>query len=51
MLALYRAGKLAMGLKDLATAEQYLTELAGLDFGYRDIAECLDKLNRLRKNT
>jgi len=49
-LALYRAGKLAMGLKDLELAEKYLTELAGLDFGYRDVGECLDKLNRLRNN-
>jgi tetratricopeptide (TPR) repeat protein len=47
-LALYRAGKLALGLKDLDTAETYLTELAGLDFGYKDVAESLDKLGRLR---
>jgi Flp pilus assembly protein TadD len=49
-LALYRAGKLALGLKDLERAEKHLTELAGIDYGYRDVAACLDKLNRLRNN-
>ena len=49
-LALYRAGKLALGLRDLDPAEKYLTELAGLDYGYKDVAECLDKVTRLRDN-
>ena len=49
-LALYRAGKLAKGLKNLETAEKYLTELAGLDFGYKDVAGLLDKLAQLRDN-
>jgi len=49
-LALYRAGKLAMGLKDLQAAEKYLTELAELDFGYKDVAACLDKLSQMRHN-
>lgn len=43
-LALYRAGVLATELKDLEKAEKYLTELAAMDFGYRDVAERLDKL-------
>jgi tetratricopeptide (TPR) repeat protein len=47
-LALYRAGVLASGLKDLEKAENYLTELAGLDFGYKDVSERLDKLAHSR---
>lgn len=47
-LALYRAGVLAMGLKEWNDAERYLTELASLDFGYKDVAERLDKLNHFR---
>ncbi|MCA9102765.1 MAG: tetratricopeptide repeat protein [Planctomycetales bacterium] len=42
--ALYLAGRLAEGLKDLAKAEKHYTALAGLDFGYRDVAERLDKI-------
>jgi tetratricopeptide (TPR) repeat protein len=42
--ALYRAGVLASGLDDLDSARKYLSMLAGLDFGYRDVAQRLDKL-------
>ena len=42
--ALYRAGVLASGLGDADTARKHLATLAGLDFGYRDVAERLDKL-------
>ena len=42
--ALYRAGVLAAGLKDRETAQKHLSAVAGLDFGYRDVAERLDKL-------
>ncbi len=42
--ALYRAGVLAGGLDDLDAARKYLSILAGLDFGYRDVAQRLDKL-------
>jgi tetratricopeptide (TPR) repeat protein len=42
--ALYRAGVLAMGLEDTDAAQKYLSTLAGLDFGYRDVAQRLDKL-------
>jgi hypothetical protein len=48
--ALYLAGRLAMGLKDLEAAEKYLTTLAGLDFTYRDAPALLDKIAKLREN-
>jgi tetratricopeptide (TPR) repeat protein len=47
-LALYRAGVLAMALKDLAKADRFLSELAGMDFGYKDVAARLDKLREIR---
>ena len=46
-LALYRAGVLATELKDRERAEKHLTELAAIDFGYRDVADRLDKLATL----
>jgi tetratricopeptide (TPR) repeat protein len=46
--ALYRAGVLATGLNDTDAAQKYLGTLAGLDFGYRDVAERLDKLGPAR---
>jgi tetratricopeptide (TPR) repeat protein len=42
--ALYRAGVLAAGLDDPDSARKYLSLLAEMDFGYRDVAERLDKL-------
>ena len=48
--ALYLAGRLAMGLKDVDTAEKYLATLAGLDFAYKDVSTLLDKIARLREN-
>jgi tetratricopeptide (TPR) repeat protein len=47
-LALYRAGVLATGLRELDRAERHFSELAGLDYGYRDVADRLDKITRLR---
>jgi tetratricopeptide (TPR) repeat protein len=47
-LALYRAGVLALELNDREKAEKHLTQLAAIDFGYRDVAERLDKLAALR---
>ena len=47
-LALYRAGVLAAEFKDLERAEKYLTRLAAIDFGYRDVADRLDKLAQFR---
>jgi len=45
-LALYRAGWLAKGLKEWETSEKYLTELAGLDFGYKDVSALLDEVSK-----
>jgi hypothetical protein len=47
-LALYRAGVLAAELGDRDRAEKHLTQLAAIDFGYRDVADRLDKLAALR---
>ncbi len=49
-LALYRAGVLATGMRELDRAERHLTELAGLDFAYRDVSDRLDKINKLRNS-
>jgi Tfp pilus assembly protein PilF len=49
--ALYRIGVLAMDKlapPDLDRAEKYLTELAGYDFGYKDVSERLDKIAKMR---
>jgi tetratricopeptide (TPR) repeat protein len=46
--ALYRAGVLAAGLKDFDSAQKHLSTVAGLDFGYRDVAQRLDKLRTAR---
>jgi len=48
--ALYRAGVLDGGLEDIDASLKYLSTLAGLDFGYRDVAQRLDKLNSIRDN-
>ncbi len=48
--AYYLAGRLAMFLGDLPTAEKYLSYLAGLDFTYKDVSKLLDKLAKLREN-
>lgn len=50
-LALYRAGVLATGLKDYETAKKHLSRLAGIDFGYRDVAARLDKLGSIGETT
>ena len=60
-LALYRAGKLALGLAEkylgagdsqgaaeLERAEKYLNELAAMEFGYKDVPQLLDKTAKLR---
>ncbi|MBX7167338.1 MAG: hypothetical protein K1X74_13490 [Pirellulales bacterium] len=47
-LAMYRAGRLALGMSDLDVAEKQLTELAGYDFAYRDVPALLDKIRELR---
>lgn len=47
--ALYRAGRLALSLKDAVKAEDYLTKLAGMDFGYQDVGDLLEKCRKLRE--
>lgn len=49
--ALYRAGVLATGLEDYDTAKKHLSALAGVDFGYRDVAARLDKLSSIGDST
>ncbi len=48
--ALYLAGKIAVHVKDIEAAEKHLGALAGLDFGYKDVAQWLDKLAKLRED-
>lgn len=48
--AMYKAGRLAAGLKQWEPAEKYFNELAARDFGYRDVAEWLDKIREMREN-
>ena len=47
-LALYRAGVLSMAVKDLEKADKYLSELASREFGYKDVAQRLDKIAKMR---
>ena len=49
-VCLYLAGKLALFMKSYDSSEKYLTELAGMDFGYKDVADLLDKLNKFRED-
>ena len=42
--ALYKAGKLALGLNDLAKAEKHLGVVASMDFSYRNVSVLLDKI-------
>lgn len=50
-LVLYRAGVVAMDrLKDYEKAEKHLTAVAGLDFGYKDVSDRLDKLHKIRED-
>ncbi|MFM7520213.1 MAG: tetratricopeptide repeat protein [Planctomycetota bacterium] len=46
--ALYRAGVLAAGMGDPDAARKHLSTLAGIDFGYRDVAQRLDKLSSVK---
>ena len=48
--ALYAAGTLAVHMKELDLAEKYLTQLANLDYGYKDVSKWLDKINQLRED-
>jgi tetratricopeptide (TPR) repeat protein len=46
-LALYRAGVLAHGLKDAASAVKYLSQLVEMDAQYKDAADRLDKARQI----
>lgn len=48
--ALYRAAKLAFGLKTFDVAEKHATTLAGIDFGYKEVAALLDKITKMRED-
>ncbi len=48
MKALYRAGVLSIGLKELDKAEAFLRELARIDDNYQDVAARLDKIKQIR---
>jgi hypothetical protein len=39
---------LAAELNEREKAEKHLTELAAVDFGFRDVADRLDKLAKIR---
>ena len=45
--ALYNAGRLARDMKDYSAALGYFTELAGLEYGYKDVAELLESTRNL----
>jgi tetratricopeptide (TPR) repeat protein len=47
--ALYLAGRLALALNDVDAAQSHLSVLAGVDFGYRDVAVLLNKIAGLRR--
>jgi tetratricopeptide (TPR) repeat protein len=49
-LALYRCGTLAYVMKDIDLAEKHLTDVASLDFGYKDVAKWLEKIAQARNN-
>jgi tetratricopeptide (TPR) repeat protein len=46
---LYLTGQLALYLKDLDAAEQYLSDLANIDFAYKDVAGLLEKVSQARQ--
>lgn len=48
--ALYDAGRLAMTLKHLDTADRLLNRLAEMDFSYKDVSALLDQITEMRKN-
>lgn len=46
----YKAGRLAEFLKEWDSAEKHYNTLARVDFAYKDVAERLDKILRIREN-
>lgn len=49
-LALYRAGVLATGMRELDAAEGHFLKLAELDATYKDVPDRLDKVRRIRNS-
>ncbi len=47
---LYNAARLAAGLGDFATAEQYANRLAGIDYSYKNVGDLLDKISKRLQN-
>ena len=45
-LALYRAGWLNMKLRDNENAQKFFSQLASIDFGYRDVSSLLDEVSK-----
>ena len=48
---LYLAGKLAVYLGDLDNGEKWLSELAKMDFAYKDVPALLDRIVQMRQNS
>ncbi|MDO5309365.1 MAG: hypothetical protein Q4G03_07730 [Planctomycetia bacterium] len=49
--AFYYGARLALGLKDLVVADQFASQLASIDFSYKDVATLLDKITKARNNS
>ncbi len=47
---LYLGGKLAVYLGDLDNGEKWLSELAKMDFAYKDVSALLDRIVQMRQN-
>ena len=45
-LSLYRAGWLHMKLRDNARAQTFFSQLASIDFGFRDVSSLLDEVSK-----
>ena len=48
--ALYLAARLAYGLNDYDKADDFASQLAAIDFSYKDVGELLDKIAKKRIN-
>ncbi len=48
--ALYLAARLALGLKDYESAEDFASQLAAIDFSYKDVGDLLDKASQKGNN-
>ena len=46
----YKAARLAEHLQEWESAEKHFNHLAAVDFGYKDVAQRLDKILRIRDN-